>query len=737
MNKKKLQLALTLLPILLLSLFLPVSADIDTPIPQPDHLRVATFGAPETVDPHWAYDTASALLIQNVYEGLVTFDHESVEIVDIQPNLADSWLIEDTVRGPATKWTFTIGSGITFQNDAALTPSDVEYSFERGMIMDHRGGPMWMLYEPLTGAFTSRQWDLADDGDVTELGLLIDNAIESTSTTVVFNLAIPYAPFMQILAQSWSMILDKDWAIGQGCWDGVWGPNHRHWLAWNNPLPLGPLDDPDPVMMGTGPYEFVHLVEWPDKYELTAWTNGYRGGWPAEGFAGYISTVHFENIEEWTTRKLLFLRGDVDMVAVPRPNMIDLFTNWPPKQPTPPIPEEYAEGIRCVKDLPTLAMSAIFFGYDVEPTSPYVPKWGNGTSEPTLLSDINLRRAFAYALNRTQYIIEAMMGEGIVPPNPIIEGLPYRNPDAPSYYYDLAKVEENLKAAWDGQLWTEGINLIVTYNTGNEPRRIAAEMIEYVMEYYITWPGTATVDITVRGVPWATYIPDLYGYNLGAYVIGWLADYPDPHNWVSPYMHEYGDFSMFMRVEYGQSGHMQKLPWGDPTKVIDNAYVNGLIEDAVKIDDTTEEGIAERQAIYYELQDIYYYECGNFPVVQAYGRHWERDWVQGWYYNTITPWSTGPSAYYYHIWKGLDADMAGGSSADGRVDVLDGTAVSYNFWNPPFMIGPAGEYTREADIAPVSEQSGEDYIIPGADGLVDIEDFLAVHIYWHWSVVPV
>jgi hypothetical protein len=244
----------------------------------------------------------------------------------------------------------------------------------------------------------------------------------------------------------------------------------------------------------------------------------------------------------------------------------------------------------------------------------------------------------------------------------------------------------------------------------------------------------------------------MYGHELPAFVIGWLADYPDPHNFFGPFMHEFGDFTYAQHVHYGQSGILQKaeldpiLDTEDPDypdgetvdlvaeigatggAVIDNAYVNGLIE--IGVQHTVS---SERRAIYWELQEIYHHECANFPIYRPEGRHWERDWVQGFYYHVANPWATGPEFYFYHIWKGLDADIAGGTSGDNMVNIIDAGKVSAH-WYPGPPVGPLG-YDRVADINPVSEQNGDAYEIPGADGAVNILDATLINADWGQEVV--
>ena len=50
-------------------------------IKNPDTLVVAHIGEPESLDPAWMYDTSSAAVAYNVYEGLVAFDRQKADAV--------------------------------------------------------------------------------------------------------------------------------------------------------------------------------------------------------------------------------------------------------------------------------------------------------------------------------------------------------------------------------------------------------------------------------------------------------------------------------------------------------------------------------------------------------------------------------------------------------------------------------------------------------------------------------
>ncbi|MEM3589355.1 MAG: hypothetical protein QXE25_05895, partial [Nitrososphaerota archaeon] len=57
----------------------PITTPARPPIKNPDTIIEATIGEPETLDPAWAYDTASGEVIFNIYETLIFFNREKVD----------------------------------------------------------------------------------------------------------------------------------------------------------------------------------------------------------------------------------------------------------------------------------------------------------------------------------------------------------------------------------------------------------------------------------------------------------------------------------------------------------------------------------------------------------------------------------------------------------------------------------------------------------------------------------
>ena len=132
-----------------------------------------------------------------------------------------------------------------------------------------------------------------------------------------------------------SAIMDKEWCIANGCWDGT----AESYPDYNNPE-ISPINE---IAMGTGPYKlqrWEHEVE----YWLERWDDYRMGPAPLK----YINRL---SIDEWSTRKLMFQNGDADSVYVPTQYIEEL---------------EDIEGIRVIKGFPDLGGVALFFTFEVQ-----------------------------------------------------------------------------------------------------------------------------------------------------------------------------------------------------------------------------------------------------------------------------------------------------------------------------------------------------------------------------------
>lgn len=557
-------------------------------VKNPDTIIYARYGTIQSLDPHRAYDTSSGEAVMNMYDTLIAFDGPHTDryiplIAEKVPSL-DNGLIRD---GGKT-YVFPIKKGIRFHDGTELTPEDVEYSFERAMVTDQDGGPIWMFYEPLLGTAGSRD----GEGNIIVDFRDIDQAIEAEGQNVVFRLVEPYPPFLGILAGYWSSIIDKDFSIANGAWDGT----AASWKQYNNP------DQGAETYynreMGTGPFK---LVKWDPGVEIALERfDGYHRG------AAGVKNVVVKIVEEWTTRKLMFTAGDADIVQVDT-------MYWPEM--------ETLDGVTIYKDLPRITNTSVFFNFDINPEANQAIWSGELDGQgvpPEFFQDINLRKAFAYCFDHDTYVEDAFLGFATTPNSPVPEGLPFRDGSIPIYGYDLKKAEEHFKKAWDGQVWEKGFKLTILYNTGNEQREIACQMMEENVESL-----NPKFQIEIMNVDWGNYLNMMVQKKCPLFIIGWVMDYPDPHNFVHPYMHSQGTFAEWQN-------------YSNPT-------VDRLIADGIKTVDP-----AKREGTYFKLERLYYDDVPGFQISQSLYRVHVRDWIKGYYWNP----ARDQEMYFYLFTKG-------------------------------------------------------------------------------------
>jgi len=724
MNKKT-TLSFALLSTLLLSVCTalgPVHAYTEIVVPHQDHMIVESVSEPETVDPAWAYDTASEELILNVYEPLINFDREHTN--EFVPALAKQWTnmilptpVTITLADGMThndgsgqsreitylqKLAFDIRVGAPFHRGGFLTMEDVEYSFERLMVQDRSGGPTWMITEPTMGygVYHVDPNDPLQD-ELIDYAFRINPAGIYGSNTFEIWLQTTYPPILGILAQPWGSIVHKDFmaAAPVNDWPHDWGT----WTSYHDPA-TAPVDVAGNVMDGTGPYKldyWTHGVEW-----SIVKFDGYWGDWPYKYASGSLNRATWRVVYEWSTRLADFRAGVVDTVYVPRAYIAQV-EGWP--------------GIRGIKDLPTLSTDAMFFNFDIDPVSPYV---GTGQFDANLdgvpdgiplnfFSDPRIRKGFAYLFDYAKFIHEVWLDEAVQPSSPVLEGIPYHI-DVDKYCLDITKATQLFQEASNDpsspayQVMVKGFYMKITYPTANAPRQVAADILKTNALLV-----NQKFKIDTLAVPWSTYLGELWWYPtfksiMTIFQMGWQADYPDPHDSVWPFMHSQGTLA------YPSS--------------YSNPAIDALIEGGIATPDGP-----PRAAIYGQLQWMYYQEIPSVCLAQPFGRHWERDWVQGWYYNPVyggSLWAESLSLPpFYHMWKGLNGDVNG----DHVVDILDAAELcAWWYWPPVFGVNSLlYGYNVKYDIGPYLQYQVGMLPPPGVSvGIIDIFDLAVINAHW-------
>jgi peptide/nickel transport system substrate-binding protein len=569
--KVKLTSALILISFLIFSVN---ACSVQDEIKNADTFVLATYGTLRTLDPAACYDATGSQRIWNIYEPLVFFDGSKTDafipvLTTRVPTLQNGGISTD-----GTTYTFPIRDGVKFHNGADLTPEDVAYSFKRNMIVDPDGGPMWMLLEALTGQSSTR-----DENGKIIAGIFkaIDQAVTVKGDSVVFHLPAPYPPLMGILAYSSSVILNREWAITNGCWDG----NIDNAARYNNPAPgHEPLQK---ITNGTGAFR---MKSWkPSKEFVFERFDGYWGTRPA------LKTAIIKYVKEWSTRKLMLQNGHADRVTVDIPY----------------VPEVKAmQGLKFYR-VPQLSVTFALFCQKVDPTGN--PNIGSGKLDgngipPDFFSDINVRKAFLHAMDRETYRKDVFNGLVIMPTSPNIEGLPYHK-DMPVYAFDLDKSRACLQKAWGGKVWDTGFKMVITYNSGNAMREAAAIMLaENIMSL------NPKFNIEIRNVEWKDYLVQYRSFMYPIFITGWAADYADPHNFLNTFMHSRGVYGKFMAYE--------------------NDEVDRLCEAGIA---TVQP--AKREEIYTRLQHLWFEDAIGIPLYQQINMRTYRDWISGYVPNAM------------------------------------------------------------------------------------------------------
>lgn len=150
--------------------------------------------------------------------------------------------------------------------------------------------------------------------------------------------------------------------------------------------------------------------------------------------------------------------------------------------------------------------------------------------------DINIRRAFCHAINKERIIkltLKGMMtkADGILPPN-----MPGYNKHLQGLSYDIAEAKSLIASSKYGSVSNlPPIKLTTSGWGGNIP--------EYLGAIIQDWKHNLGVEVTVRQLE-----PEIFSYYLKEeademLVMGWIADYPDPQNFLDILFHTEAEYN--------------------------------------------------------------------------------------------------------------------------------------------------------------------------------------------------
>ncbi|MBI3659980.1 ABC transporter substrate-binding protein [Candidatus Acetothermia bacterium] len=602
------------------------------------YVSVGVADPVDSLDPAGVYDSGSGGIIFNIYDTLVFFDGASPEklvpMLSTKVPTVENGLIKDEGQ----TYIFPIRTGVKFQwgpvkdssgkeipGSGIVTPEDVEYSIERGLLQDKSGGPQSLLLEPLLGVTTlldlakqvetqlhqKKPEDIKSMDDVSSEGLQevckrVKAVIEVEGQNTVFHLKAPFAAFLQIIAQYWASILDKEWVMteikgdkGEVIKKAGWDGSCDTWKKFYDPQTEN--SELFKVANGTGPYI---LERWRREEEIALKRNPNYWREPAH------LDVNIKFSREWSTRLLLLQNGDADYIVVP------------PRNRDQVQPLVKAGLVTEYKDLPTNAIE--FWVPNEKVNADNNPYIGSGQLDgqgipPNFFSDVDVRKGFAYAFDWETFINDAINNDGVRSKTMFRSDVFGYNPQIPYYSLNLEKASEHLKKAWGGQLWEKGFKLVIPYVAGGTVVKLSGEILQ---------KNLASINpkfkIEVRDFQSTQLTQDMNADKIPFDYSAWSEDFHDPHNWAYPCFGSTGYYGRLLDIE----PELQK-----------------------KLDELIQKGRGEldpakRKAIYDEIQQINYDQALYIPLDEPTVHRFMRSWMKGYTYNP-----TLPGTYLYYLGK--------------------------------------------------------------------------------------
>jgi oligopeptide transport system substrate-binding protein len=289
---------------------------------------------------------------------------------------------------------------------------------------------------------------------------------------------------------------------------------------------------------GTGPFR---VVEWGEGQWLVLGRNA--------DFYGDVAKLDSVTFHFTGNSMMMYERGQIDITQVGTTNIERVL------DPSNPLNEELVV-------VPELSLG--YVGFDTT-TPPF--------------DDEKVRQALCHAVDREKLIDVLLKGLvspalGILPP-----GIPGYSEEVEGLAYDVAKAEQLLAESE----YQDGLPPVVLSVSGS-----GAGVSGYTEAIAWMWQENLGIEVEIEVVAFATFLDELREGAFQAYEIGWVADYPDPEN--------------FLDLLFYSDSVENHCAYSNPS-------VDQLLEEA-----RVETDVDERLALYHEAEQAIVGDAAVLPL---------------------------------------------------------------------------------------------------------------------------
>ncbi|HYM19373.1 MAG TPA: ABC transporter substrate-binding protein [Candidatus Kapabacteria bacterium] len=433
-------------------------------------LNVNETGDLRSLDPPQINDQTSSHIAENIYDRLIEFD----SVLNFRPCLARA-LPEISADG--ITYTFHLRNDVYFQDDPCFpngkgrkfTAQDVVYSWTR--CCDPRTNTLALPYfQVIRGAKEYFDSKASLSG--------VSGLKAPDDTTLVVTLVKPFSPFINYCTVGAAYIYAHE-AVE------YYGKDFTH------------------HGVGTGPYRFLDYKE--GRYCLLARNEHYWQHDDAGNKLPYIDSVKFSFIQDDKSELLEFKAGKLDhKYRIPNEFFNDVVDQ-----------DKHLVGEYKQYQLARIAALATQFH-------------GFNCMYPGV-SNVHLRRAIAFAIDRRKIVKYVLRGQafspgehGLVPPG--MPGYPFDSVHGFVFNPDSARAElEIAKHELDGNI----PDLTLYVNKGGGRNQDVAQAVQGQIKENLG------IDVHLEVKEWSQLTPMVDDGKAAYFRLGWIADYPDPQNFLN------------------------------------------------------------------------------------------------------------------------------------------------------------------------------------------------------------